>query len=109
MHDKCHSVAPYRNVSLSVSFPKSVLHYWSSKGHQRGVRCTIDGATFSINYQLKLVPHDSGLIQRPRANWMIIDCSGSVKNILAYVKRKTEVRTAEGEIVDLEVRRLVLV
>lgn len=92
-----------RNVSLTVSFPRSVLHYWSSKAHRRGIRCSIKEANFSINYQLSLVPYDSGLIQRPRANWTIINCSGNVKNILTYVKTKIEVRTAEGEIADLEV------
>ena len=40
---------------------------------------------------------------------MIIDCSGNVRNILAYVKRKIEVRTAEGEIVDLEVMYMHMV
>ena len=86
-----------------MSFPESVLHYWSSKAHQRGIKCTINQASFSVNYQLSLVPYDLGLIQRPRANWTICNCCGSVKNILAYVKTKIEVRTAEGEIVDLEV------
>ena len=86
-----------------MSFPKSVLHYWSSKAHQRGIKCTIDEATFSMNNQLSLVPYDSGLSQRPRANWTISKCLGEVKNILAYVKTKVEVRTAEGEVVDLEV------
>ena len=93
----------YRNVSIAVSFPKSVLHYWSSKAHQRGIKCTINQASFSVNYQLSLIPYDSGLTQRPRANWTICNCCGSVKNILAYVKTKIEVRTAEGELVDLEV------
>lgn len=91
---------------MSVSFPKSELHYWSSKTHQRGIKCTIDEANFTINYQLSLVPYNSRLIQRPKANWTIINCSGRVKNILAYVKTKVEVRTAEGEIVDLEVRKM---
>ena len=86
-----------------MSFPKSVLHYWSSKAHQRGIKCTIDEASFSMNNQLSLVPYDSGLTQRPKANWTINYCSGNVRNILAHVKIKTEVRTAEGEIVDLEV------
>ena len=90
-------------MSVAVSFPKSVLHYWSSKAHQRGIKCTINQASFSINYQLSLVPCDSGLIQRPRANWTICNCCGSIKNLLAYVKTKIVVRTAEGEIVDLEV------
>lgn len=90
-------------MSFSVSFPKSELHYWSSKAHQRGIKCKIDEANFTLNCQLSLVPHERGLIQRPRANWTISNCSGNVKNVLAYVKTKIEVRTAEGEIVDLEV------
>lgn len=93
----------YRHVSIGVSFPESVLHYWSSKAHQRGIKCAINQASFSVDYQLSLVPYESGLVQRPKANWTICNCCGSVKNILAYVKTKVEVRTAEGEIVDLEV------
>ena len=93
----------YRHVSIAVSFPESVLHYWSSKAHQRGIKCTINKASFSVNYLLSLVTYDPGLYRRPRANWTILNCSGGVENILAHVKTKTVVRTAEGEVVDLEV------
>ena len=39
-----------RDVSMSASFPKSVLLYWSSVTEQRGVECTVDHADFSIRF-----------------------------------------------------------
>ena len=79
---------PYRELKMSVSFPKSVGRYWSSKAKQQGIHCCIDEASFSIDYQLKLVPVESNLIQRPKADWTIRSCNGEVKGITAHVERK---------------------
>ena len=39
-----------RNVSISASFPKSVLFYRSSDSSQRGLECNVDRANFSIRF-----------------------------------------------------------
>ncbi len=81
---------PLRDVKASVSFPKMDLHYWSSVGEHRGVECSLEGASLTINYLLKLVPLDSGLVQRPRANWTVVSCRGKVRNLVAHVKQRSE-------------------
>ncbi len=81
---------PLRDVKASVSFPKMDLHYWSSVGKHRGVECSLEGASLTINYLLKLVPLDSGLVQRPRANWTVVSCRGKVRNLVAHVKQRSE-------------------
>lgn len=81
---------------MSVTFPQSVLHYWSSVALRRGIECTIDHASLSMNYLIKLVPVDSDLIQRPKANWTIVGCLGEVKNLVAYVKQRIERKDADS-------------
>jgi len=70
-----------------VSFPRTVLHYWSSAALQRGVECTLEQASFAVNYLLKLIPRDSGLKQRALANWTIVSCQGKIGSLEAFVKQ----------------------
>ncbi len=73
-----------------MSFPETSLHYWSSVEEQRGVECSLQGANLVINYLLKLVPLESGLTQRPRANWTVVSCRGKVGDLVSYVKQRPE-------------------
>ena len=75
---------------MSVSFPETSFHYWSSGEQQRGVECSLQGADLAINYLLKLVPLESGLTQRPRANWTVVSCRGKVGDLVSYVKQRSE-------------------
>lgn len=81
---------PPRDVKVSVSFPEMDLHYWSSMEKHKGLECSIQGASLAINYLLKLVPRDSGLVQRPQANWTVVSCHGKVRNLVTHVKQRVE-------------------
>ena len=83
-----------RNVNLSVSFPKTLFRYWSSRALQRGVECSLQGADLSLSLNLALVTVDSALIQRQRANWTVRSFSGCGKEILARIKRRTDLAEA---------------
>ena len=63
---------------------------------QHGIECTIDQASLSMNYLVKLIPVDSDLVQRPKANWTIVGCHGKIKNLVAYVKQRIERKDVEN-------------
>ena len=75
---------------MSVSFPETVLHYWYSVGQQQGVEGTLSQASLAINYLRKLVPMETGLVQRPQANWTIVSCQGKIRDLVAYVRQRVE-------------------
>lgn len=75
---------------MSVSFPETVLNYWSSVGQQQGVECTLSQASLAINYLRKIVPLETGLVQRPQANWTILSCQGKIRDLVAYVRQRVE-------------------
>lgn len=88
----------YRNVKFSLSVPKVMSHYWSSRARQRGVECTLERAELSLSLNLSLVPVTSDLIQRHRANWTISSLSGCGQGIKARIKQKTEPTEAGAKV-----------
>ena len=92
----------HRNVKISVSFPKTLFCYWSSRACQRGVECSLDKAELSIDLTLTLVPVDSNLIQRHRANWTITSFSGCGQGISAHIKRSIECDLTEASALKVE-------
>lgn len=87
-----------RDVKVSVSFPKTIFRYWSSKALQRGVECSLDAAKLSLSFNLTLVPVESNLIQRHRANWTITSFSGCGLGIKADIKKSVDPATEEDEV-----------
>lgn len=80
----------YRDVKFSVSFPKTVFRYWSSQAEVKGVECSIEKAELSLSFNLALLPVDSDLIQRHRANWTVSSFSGCGQGINAHIKRSMD-------------------
>ncbi len=78
---------------MSVSFPKTLFRYWSSRALQRGVECYIDEAKLSLSLNLTLLDVSSGLIQRKRANWTIRNLDASAMGIIAHIKNRTDIST----------------
>ena len=83
-------------MKLSVSFPKTLFRYWSSKALQRGVECCIDEAKLSLSLNLTLVSVDSSLTQRKRANWTVRSLEASGKGIVAHIKRRTDITASSA-------------
>lgn len=69
-----------------MSLPKTVFRYWSSRAVQRGVECKVDKVDLSISLNLSLIPVDSNLNRRHRANWNICSFSGCGQGISAHIK-----------------------
>lgn len=42
---------------------------------------------------------ESGLVQRPRANWTIVSCQGKVRNLVAHVKQRLGRRDSDMDVV----------
>ena len=58
--------------------------YWSSVQQEQGLECHIDKAELALQYQHTMVPYNDGLLRRPRAEWNIINCTGTVSCISVY-------------------------
>ena len=86
--------SPCRDVSVSVSAPKSVLQYWSSVTLQRGLECGINQGVFSINYRVKIIPYEGEeyMYKRESADWTISSCEGEVKDLTVHVHKRAEQR-----------------
>ena len=79
-----------RTFSLSASFPKTTLQYWSSVYQQRGVECHVSSGTCDMKYTLQLIPYDDGLVRRPKTDWSVASLQGEVMDILTYTCTKQE-------------------
>ncbi|KAI5641648.1 hypothetical protein NE865_06162 [Phthorimaea operculella] len=62
----------YRNVSVSLTLHNLQVFYWSSSSMQRGIEMLGVRVTCGSKHHLSLVPTNTGLIRRPRANWTTV-------------------------------------
>ena len=71
-------------MNIDIKLPSSTVSYWSSVRRQEGVDCNIQNCSFRLTYSLQLIPYNDGLTRRPRSDWKMSSCEGTLNGLEAY-------------------------